>query len=287
MPSKPEIIGQRLLNFLLSQKADYGGAFCYITGAQGGGKTSAMFFMIEYTLQMFPNQKLFLSETYDAPLQCFKTKNLDKIRFYVKKGSKVVFRDRHKHLEQTHLKETYFDDFDDLWNKALPGYINVVFFGDRTEWMRFVEHLRHVGEWCHVYFDEIGEVIPSDTSGAMHKKIGQFSVFSKDIRKCMLKVITNTQSVRDMDWRVRDKFMFRIFLPGAMADKHCRVTQKAIDNLVGNEHHGNDAYISRFGDFGLITFTDIFKPNPKYSIEAHILQKPDYHSIDDSNDDDA
>jgi len=275
MPSKPEIEGEKLLTYLLGQEEDYGGAFAYITGAQGGGKTSAMFFIIEYTLKMFPQQKLFLSETYDAPLQCFKAKDLDKIHFFAKQGSDVVFRDRNKHLARVDLKTTYFVDFDDLWIKAKPGNINVVFFGDRTEWMGFVEHLRHVGEWCHIFFDEIGEVIPSNTSGALHKKIGQFSMFSKDIRKCKMKVIANTQSIRDMDWRILDKFMYRVFLPGAMADrKHSRVIQRAIDNLKGSERHGNDAYIDRFGTFGIVTFTDIFKPKPKYSIEAHILNKP-------------
>jgi len=279
MPSKPEIEGEKILNMLLGQRQEYGGAFAYITGSMGGGKTSAMFFILSYTLNAYKNQKIFLSETYDAPLQAFKL-GIEKIHFMVKEGEDVVFRDRNKHLELIDVGPTYFKDYEDLYNKAKPGYINVPFFGDRTKWMEFIAYLRHTGEWSHVFIDEIGEVVPSNTSGKLHKRIGQFSIFIKDIRKCKMKVVANTQSVRDMDWRLLEKFMFRIFLPGAMADrKHSRVTQPAIDNLEGNETHGNDAYIDRLGRFGIITFTDIFKPNENYSIEAHIISQKEYHVI--------
>lgn len=281
MVSKPEIIGQKLLDELLGQKQDYGGAFAYVTGSMGGGKTSAMFFMLMYTLMAYKGQKVFLSETYDAPMQCFKL-GKDKCHFMIREGQEIVFRNRNDHLAEYGLNPTYFTDFKDLWSKAKSDKINIVFFGNRTLWMGFVAFLRHTGEWSHVYIDEIGEVIPSNTSGKLHKRIGQFSIFIKDIRKCTIKVIANTQSVRDMDWRLLDKFMYRVFLPGAMADKkHSRVMQRAIDNLKGDEQFGNDAYIDRMGKFGLITFTDIFKPNQDYSIEAHIKSQEEYHVIPD------
>lgn len=294
MPSKPEIEGEKLLKSLVSQNVDYGGAFVYITGGMGGGKTSAMFSLLEYTRKFYPNQKIFLSETYDAPLQCFKL-GLDKCRFLVKEGSNVIFRDRNKHLAKVEfLPITYFKsnkvtktitlknqpsktivnyepDFDDLWKKSKYGKVNVVFFGDRGEWAKFVAFMRHKGEWCHVFVDEIGEILPAGTSGNRWQTIGEFGNFAKDIRKCMIKVITNTQSVRDLDYRIVDKFMYRIFLPGAMQDKkHSRIVQRAIDNLTGNEKNGNTAYIDRMGTFGLIIFDKIFKPDPRYSIEAYI-----------------
>ena len=273
MPSKPEIEGERLLKSLLSQNTDYGGAFVYITGGMGGGKTSAMFSLLEYTRKFYPNQKIFLSETYDAPLQCFKI-GLKNCRFLVKEGSNVVFRDRNKHLLKVEfLPITYFKDFDDLWEKSKSGKVNVVFFGNREEWAQFMAYMRHKGEWCHVYIDEIGEVLPAGTNGSRWKTIGDFGNFAKDISKCMIKVITNTQSVRDLDYRIVDKFMYRIFLPGAMQDKkHSRIVQKAIDNLTRSEKHGNTAYIDRMGTFGLIRFEKIFKPDPRYSIEAHIKE---------------
>jgi len=271
MVSKPEIEGEKLLRGLLSQNVDYGGAFVYITGGMGGGKTSAMFSLLEYTRKFFPNQRIFLSETYDAPLQCFKL-GMDKCRFLVKKDSNVTFRDRNKKLEKVEfLPINYFSDYDECWNKSKAGKVNVLFFGDRYEWSKFMMFIRHKGEWSHIFIDEIGEILPAGTSGTRWRTIGDFGNFAKDIRKCMMKVITNTQSVRDLDYRVSDKFMYRVFLPGAMQDKkHSRVVQKAIDNLSGNEKKGNMAYIDRMGTFGLIRFEQVFKPDPRYSIEAHV-----------------
>jgi len=294
MVSKPEIEGQKILKSLLSQNVDYGGNFVYITGGMGGGKTSAMFSLLEYTQKFYPNQKIFLSETYDAPLQCFKM-GFDRCRFLVKENSGVVFRDRNKKLSKveflpvTYFKSnpvtktvtvnkkqktttTYISDYDDLWEKAQYGKLNVVLFGNRIEWAKFIEYLRHVGEWCHIFIDEIGEILPAGTRTEDWKVIGNFANLAKDFRKCMLKVIANTQSVRDLDYRVIDKFMYRIFLPGAMQDKkHSRIVQKAIDNLDGDEKRGNMAYIDRMGRFGLIRFTNIYKPDPRYSIEAHVV----------------
>jgi hypothetical protein len=287
MASKPEILGQEILEQLLAQTDEYGGAFAYITGAMGGGKTSAMLSWLVYHLKHHPDQKIFFSETYDAPLQTFKVGGLDYIHFMIKEGAGVEFRDRNKKLKDVtkDWNPTYFTTYADLYEKAKPGMVNTVFFGNRTKWMDFIAYMRHTTAWDHIFIDEIGEVIPSNTSGKLHKRIGQFAIFAKDIRKCRMKVIANTQSVRDMDWRVIDKFMYRVFLPGAMADrKHSRVTQKAIDNLQGDMNHGNDAYIDRLGKFGKISFLDIFVPNHEISIEAHNSNLEEYTAINEEND---
>jgi len=298
MVSRPEIEGERLLKQLLAQSQDFGGAFAYITGSMGGGKTSAMFSWLLYTLLHYSDQKLFLSETYNAPLQCFKL-DRNKLHFMVMDDSNVIFRDRNNHLAQVKLPVTTFKsqkiikevkkgdeievevklipDFDDLYEKAKPGLVNVVFFGNRFYWMDFIAYLRHTGDWSHVFIDELGEITPAGTSGRQWKSIGRFANFTKDLRKCMIKVICNTQSVRDSDYRIQDKFMFRVFLPGAMSDgKHSRVSQSAIDNLISDAERGNFAYIDSKGKFGLIQFKNIFKPNKKYNIEAYI---PEYEEI--------
>jgi len=277
--SRTEVEGYKILKELLGQDRELGGAFCYITGAMGGGKTAAMLSWMMYTLQSHPDQKIFFSETYDAPLQSFKL-GRENISFYVKDGSDVVFRDRNNHLKEVDIGQMYFSDFDDLWRISEYGKINTVFFGDRTVWMEFMAYLRHKGEWTHVFIDEFGEIAPANTAGKLYKRIGQFAIFAKDFRKCQMKVIVNTQSVSDMDWRVRDKFMYRVFLPGAVADKkHSRVVQGAIDNLATSPEYGNEAYIDRMGRFGKIKFTDIFKPNLDYQIEAHVATTDEYISI--------
>jgi len=285
---KPDEEGRKLLSQLLSQTEDFGGAFSCITGGMGGGKTSAMFSFITYNVEHYPSQRIFFSETYGAPLQTFKLLSKlpkDKIRFLVMENSNVIFRNRKKRLAEVDLNPTYFKstpvvdeednvidykpDYNDLYDKSLPGHVNVVFFGNRLKWMGFMKFLRHTGDWNHIFIDELGEIVPNGTSGANWKEIGSFANFAKDIRKCMMKVVCNTQAIRDSDYRVWDKFMFLIFLPGAMKDeKHSRVMQQAIDSLKNKPY--NQAYISSKGKFGKIMFTDIFVPDKRYNIEAYI-----------------
>jgi len=286
MVSKSEIEGGNLLHQLLGQTQDFGGAFSCITGGMGGGKTSAMFSWMIYTLIHYPKQKIFFSETYGAPLQSFKLLSKipkDKLHFLVMENSNVTFRDRSNHLKEVDLNPTYFNstpkeddegnvtyspDLNDLYEKAQLGKINIVFFGNRLLWMDFMRYLRHTGDWNHIYIDELGEIAPAGTSGANWKRVGAFANFAKDIRKCMIKVTCNTQAVRDSDYRVWDKFMFLIFLPGAMKDeKHSRVSQGAIDNLRADPY--NQAYISSKGKFGKIVFKDVFAPVKGYNIEAY------------------
>ena len=84
----------------------------------------------------------------------------------------------------------------------------------------------------------------------------------------MLNLHCNSQSLPDIDHRVRSKIMVRVFLPGARAGKDSRITQPAIDNLDEDPKHGNEAYLSFGGKFGKIRFKDIYKPIPGMQWEA-------------------
>ena len=60
-----------------------GGIFSIITGSQGAGKTSILLSFINYTLKHYPNEKIFFSNCYDAPLQ-FTKLPMSKINIMVK-----------------------------------------------------------------------------------------------------------------------------------------------------------------------------------------------------------
>ena len=186
----------------------------------------------------------------------------------VKKDSNVSFHDRRNHLKQVYPPVTVFSDLDDLWQKAIPGKCNAVFFGNRFRWMDFLHYLRSVGEWVHLYIDELSEISPAFTKGKTWKKIHQFSKDIKEVRKCMMNVHSNTQSVADIDHRVRSKVMIRIYLPGAKKEHVSRITQRALDNLEESSRHGNQAYLEMGGKFGTTRFTDIYKPDPTQQWEA-------------------
>lgn len=85
----------------------------------------------------------------------------------------------------------------------------------------------------------------------------------------MMNVHTNSQSVSDIDPRVRSKVMLKIYLPGARSGEESRITQRAIDNLIENNTTGNQAYLEFSGKFGRTFFTDIYKPDRNIQWEAH------------------
>lgn len=270
MTSKTGIVGERLLKRCIERDKDHGGLSTEITGAMGMSKTGVLLFFGDTISKKYPGEKVFFREQYNSPLQIFKMGS-SKYTFLVQEGSKVVFRNREKRLEKTEINHKRFTDFNDLYEKASPGKINVVFFKSDDMWMDFIEYLREVGEWTTVLIDEMADICPYPTSGNRYKKIGSFASTVGAVRRCMISLFYNTQTVKDIDWRVRSKAMIRVFLPGAIADtKNSRVTQKAIDNLDINPGMGNEAYLSSSGEFGKIRFTRIYKPNPRYNFEAYV-----------------
>jgi len=268
MVSKQEILGQKIMKRIHIHDKDQGGILSLTTGSQGSAKTSVLLSFAEYILKHHSTEKIFWSECYKAPLQIVKL-GKGKYRFFVKNDVDIIFRDRDNKLKPTKIPITRFKDYDDLYKKAKMGKVNVVFFGNRLYWMEFLDYLRSVGEWVHIFIDEFGEVCPAYASGKSWKKIGYFSEdVLKDIRKCMMNVHVNTQSVTNIDHRARSKIMLKIFLPGAISDKHSRVTQAAIDNLKRDPIHGNPAYLDIRGEFGVVTFKDIYKPIKGFHIDA-------------------
>lgn len=269
MVSRPEIEGSNILKRIHSRDKDHGGVFSEVTGAMGGSKTATLLSFTDHTMLNHPEEKIFWSENYDSPLQIFKLGE-GKYQLYVKEGSGVVFRNRDKRLEVTRLGERYFKDYDDLWEITEPGIANVILFGDRHEWMNFMKYLSGIGSWVNIFIDEIGDISPSQTGGTLWKEIEEFAKTMKNVRRCMMNVHVNTQSVVDVDYRIRSKVMMKIYLPGARKDKNSRITQRAIDNLTRDSINGNEAFIEYSGTFGKVRFSDIFRPINGYHYEAHV-----------------
>lgn len=267
--SKSEVNARRILKRIHIHDMDQGGTFSLTTGCQGSAKTSIMLSFLDYTLIHYPMEKIFWSNCYFSPMQFVKI-GQGKFHIMVKEGSGVTFHDRTNKLKQVYPKVTYFKDYQDLFDKAQPGICNSVFFGDRMLWMEFLHFLRGVGEWVHIYVDELSEISPAFTGGKLWKHIRDFAVDVKEIRKCMLTLHANSQAISEIDHRIRNKIMIKIFMPGSKTGKDSRLTQTALDNLDEDPIHGNESYLEHAGRFGKIRFTDIFKPDPNMLWEARI-----------------
>lgn len=267
--SKSEIHAERILRRCHIHDMDAGGVFSLISGSQGSAKTSVMLSFMDYTKQHHPSEKIFFSNCYNAPLQFVKV-GRGNFNIMLKKDSKVSFHDRNDKLREIHPEVTYFKDYSDCYNKALPGTCNAVFFGNRMKWMDFIHFLRGVGEWVHIYVDELSEISPQFTSGKTFHKIGEFAADLKEVRKCMMNLHTNSQSISDIDHRVRSKVMIRIYMPGARAENVSRIKQTALDNLNEDPTGGNEAYLEYSGKFGKTVFRDIYKPVSGMHWEARV-----------------
>ena len=253
--TKSQINAERILKRIHIHDLDSGGVFTEITGSQGSGKTSVMLSFMDYTIRHYPNEKIFFSNCYNAPFQFVKI-GKNNFTIMVKQGAGITFHDRSQRLKEIKPKVIYFKGFEDLYEKAIPGKCNAVFFGDRIQWIEFLHYLRSAGEWVHIFIDEMSEIAPAFTSGKVWKKIKDLSLDLKEVRKCLMNIHSNTQSVSDIDHRVRSKVMIKIYLPGARSDNISRITQTAIDNLNEDPVNGNEAFLEYSGKFGKTIFKD-------------------------------
>jgi len=268
--SKSEINAEHILKRIHVHNEDAGGIFSLTTGGMGTGKTAILLSFVDYTIRNFPNEKIFFSNCFFSPLQFVKIGE-GRYHIMVKENSGITFHDRNLKLKEVFPPITYFKNNEDLYEKAIPGKLNAVFLPDRViDTISFIHFLRSVGEWTHLYIDEFSEIAPSFTSGKQWKKIRDLSNDLKEVRKCMINIHTNSQSVSDIDFRCRTKIMCKIFLPGSQADSHSRIEQTAIDNLNEDPVGGSEGYIEMSGKFGRTVFKDIYKPNPKILWEARV-----------------
>lgn len=271
--SKTEIMGGRILKKILTHNYSSGGKYYEVTGSPGSGKTSVMLSLLKYNLIHYPEEKCFFSSVYNVPLQFLKLPE-HYWNFMVQNESNVIFQDRARKLQQVFPSVTYFDGFRDLYNKALPGKCNAVFFGDRRKWMDFIKWLLDVGEWNSVYLDEFSEICPSNVGGESYRRQQDFAFTMKEVRKCMLTVGTNTQSVTDCDWRIRTKLQYLIYMPGARPMKGSLVKKQAIAKLEVSEKKGNKSYIEEAnGMFGVVRWINVFRPNLDLQMQAKVVDE--------------
>lgn len=272
MVTKPQLEARNILSAIHRHDTAHGGFFIAVTGGMGQFKTGTLLLFMEHVLDNYPNERVFFSEVCEAPLQVIGKIPKRKIQFFVQEGSGIRFRNRDTNKFEN-LKEKTFTDFDDLFQQSETGVINIPFFKNRMDWMDFIAYLRKPNEWLHVYIDEFSEIAPALEGGEILTRIKEFAKTCRDIRKCMMNVMFNTQIVNEIDWRITQKISCRIYLPGArVPNKGTRVYQYAVDNLRKNEKKGNCAWIEMPGMFGLTRFEKFYEPLKGYHYEATTIR---------------
>jgi len=268
---------KEILKSIHSHNKAFGGHFIEITAGTGKGKTAMLLSTASYNLEHFPDERTFFSECFDTPIQVLKL-GIDVVHILIPEKNKddITFRDRDKALKlvpHDFFNVSYYKDFQDLYERAVPGKINVPFFIDRRDVMEFIAHLRSIGTFNTFLIDEMSEIATS-MGHNMYRRNENFAFTCKDLRKCLCNVWYTAQNTSQVDWRVRSAIDIKIFGPASKADKHSRITQKAIDNLVVNKKTGNEYWISDGGVFGLFRLGDVYEPKEGLNIEAHCRAIP-------------
>lgn len=243
---------------LLAQDVNAGGHICEITGGVGSSKTSFALSCAKYSLKTYPKTKIFMNEGFLAPLQCLRI-GLENNTFWIEDGCRVIFRDRKRKLQRANVEPEHFKDFKDLYDRAVFGKINNIFFPDRARIMDFIGWLRSMGEWNIVIIDEIGEVCPASNS-RLWKKVDWFADVCQSLRRNFIKMYYTTQATSDISWMIRTKISYKVFFSGAYQDKHCRVSQNMIDCLQRNTVIGSEYAIALGGVWGKCRLRDIILP---------------------------
>ncbi|RLF09342.1 MAG: hypothetical protein DRJ98_08280 [Thermoprotei archaeon] len=119
-----------------------------------------------------------------------------------------------------------------------PDYVNVLYIHatdplDFTaRWLEVFKLLRYKPHgWVSLFFDEIEDLAPANAQGELWNLNKEIARMVKEFRKNLTSLYAATQNHFDLDFRVKGKFQFKIYLAGAIVPDKSRVWQKAVDAL--------------------------------------------------------
>ena len=262
--SRLTIEGEKIVKRIFQRDKAEGGVSLETVGPQGSGKSSLDLHIASRIMDKFPGEILFYRDSIESPVQFNRVENY---QIYVENGLKLKFRDYDTN-SYFHMPVTMFNDFDELYEKALPCQLNVVYFIHEYTWIDFLNYLRrhmhHGSGWKSVFLEEYEDIAPQYAGGKWWKKNLLYSKNAKNIRKGLVSTFANTQSKADVSHFIRNKLMMRSYLRGAKVDQLSPIVQGAIDKLRMGE-----AMIDFGSSFGKITFK-AFPPKKIFEVEKVI-----------------
>lgn len=256
--------GEKLWNLLFQRDLDFGGWFTEVTGLMGSGKTSLMLTMADKIIREYPQELLFWREAPLAPLQAPKLGDNFEIFAETKYPLKVCELGERKPIPTDRYKIRYFHSYQRLLDMVSPGQLNVIYFQKPQSWIELMFRLRFNTQFQTIFIDEMEDITP----GRCRKEDGsywgndKFANHLKELRKCRISIVYNTQAKTDIDWRIRSKIMMHLYLSGSRGDDESPIYKNMLQSL----STGEAMLDLGFSLFGKITF-DAYKPKQKiYSV---------------------
>lgn len=268
--------GEKILKRIFLRDKSEGGISLETVGPPGSGKTSLDLHLTTKSMELYPDEIFFYRDSTESPVQFNRIKNW---QIYAEKGITLRFRDYDTN-KYFNIPITVFEDFSDLYSKAKPNQLNVVYFIEEFTWIDFLNYLRrhmHNGSgWKTVIFEEYEDIAPQYAAGRWWRKNLLYSKNAKNIRKGLVNTLSNTQAKSDVSFFVRSKLMMRSYLHGSHVDNNSPIMQRAIDKL-----NIGEAMIEFGSTFGLIRFLP-FYPKRIFEVEKIVpIKEEDEKKIDE------
>jgi len=254
--------GEKILKRIFKRDKAEGGVSVETVGPQGSGKTSFDLHIAMKIMKKYPDELIFYRDSIESPVQF---NRIDNWRIYAEEGVTLKFRD-YSTNRYFDLPVYTFKNFDELYDIAKPGLLNVVYFKKEYTWIDFLNYLRrhmHRGSgWKSVFLEEYEDISPQYAAGTGWTKNLIYSKNAKNIRKGLVSTFANTQSKGDVSHMVRSKLMIHSYLRGSTVDDNSPIDQRAIDKLDIGE-----AMIDYGSNFGKITFRAFPPRLPIFEVE--------------------
>lgn len=221
-----------------------GGYVSLTVGPPGSGKTSHLLYEATKIMEWYPDELIFWRDSLLSAAQFNRVKNYN---VFTEEGNNLIFRDllRGGTIDIPYKTFSSFNDLVDIDTRkglAKTGQLNVIYFKEDYTWIDFLQHLRRVIGWKTVFIDEIEDIIPlnpskrlGETKNKRNEKNIEFSNNAKNVRKGLVNLLCDTQSIDEIDWRFKRKVNFIVYLRGARVSKASRIKQIVVDKLAIGE----------------------------------------------------
>jgi hypothetical protein len=267
-----DIAGERLLERLYQRDSHEGGMDLEATGPKGCGKTSLIFDIVSHIMQYNPEELVFMRDRYESPIQF---NRFDNWRIFAQNTMTLKFRDIVKN-SFFNIPVTTFNTYEEIYNQAKPGTINVVYLQNEYDWIRkdgFIDYIRRHSHrtgnkyldqtktepiWKTIIFTEYEDVCPINESKPIWSYCKEFAAILKETRKGLTSTFLDTQNSWDCDHRVRGKITMKAYLKGAKVDAISPIEQYAVNSL-GQYDGERQVLISWAQSYGKIRFK-AFRP---------------------------
>ena len=231
---------------LLQRSRDHGGVTAIVLGRMGSGKTT---FLLSYLVRplLESGEKLYWR---GGPFCQWGYLRVDQVKLLLSPDIEYRWFDRAKggpiDLEDLGIEYSWIYDIQDALWKADRGRLNILYVSDEG-FRDFMEAANERGDidWISVFHDEIQKLAPSNVGGDQWLKNKRLADAIAETRKNYVSFYCAAQDFADVDYRVRRKMMYRVYLQDARPPRDSLVWRSVPRRLKPGEAIVEGSYFTK------------------------------------------